>query len=74
VSERALPYGPGYRIEVTRQGLERVFTVVTPTGDRLYSFTDPRAAEAEATALNTFEQTPLARRAAQAQGTWSDRT
>jgi hypothetical protein len=58
---------------VSRQGGERLFTVVAPSGDRLYSFTDPRAAEAEATALNTFDQTPLARRVALANDTWSDR-
>ena len=57
VSERQT--GPGwitrdrpFRVEPSTEKGQPIFTIVSPSGDRLYSFTDVQQAEAEASVLN----------------------
>lgn len=57
-----------YRVEIGQQGRERLFTVVTPSGDRLYTYASYRDAESEASVLNTVHASPLAQRAELARG------
>jgi hypothetical protein len=51
-----------YRVDVALERGEKVFAVVAPSGARLYTYADPRTAEAEATVLNDGAVTPSVRR------------
>jgi hypothetical protein len=52
-----------YRVDVDLERGERVFTVVAPSGARLYSYADARTAETEAMVLNGGAVTAPARSA-----------
>jgi hypothetical protein len=52
---------PRYRVRVGVKAGERIFIVVTPTGESLYSYADSATARAEAEALSMFELEPTAR-------------
>jgi len=44
-----------YRVEVVDEGRERVWRVVSPAGDPLYSYADGPTAQAEAAVLNELQ-------------------
>jgi hypothetical protein len=52
-----------YKVDIDVERGERVFTVVAPSGARLYSYADARTAEAEAMVLNGGAVTAPARSA-----------
>jgi hypothetical protein len=60
-------------VVVAGDGHERVWTVVAPSGARLYSYADARTAEAEAAALTSFGTTPYSRTAERAHLAWERR-
>ena len=55
-----------YRVEIGEEAGERIFTVVGPSGARLYSYASPERAKGEAESLNAAHASPLANRAARA--------
>jgi hypothetical protein len=46
---------PEYQVEVVDEGRECRWQIVSPAGDRLYSYADPASAQAEAKLLNERE-------------------
>jgi hypothetical protein len=52
-----------YKVDIDLERGERVFTVVAPSGARLYSYADARTAETEAMVLNGGAVTAPARSA-----------
>jgi len=51
----AVVEGGVYRVEVVDERRERVWRVVSPAGDPLYSYADGPTAQAEAAVLNELE-------------------
>jgi hypothetical protein len=48
----------GYRVEVVYEGLERIWRLVSPSGDRMYTYSDAGTAQAEAAMLNSLDSLP----------------
>jgi hypothetical protein len=68
-SLRVLEAGRGvFRVEIGQEVGERLYTVMTPSGDRMYSYASRREAEDEATMLNAVHASPLAARGELARG------
>jgi hypothetical protein len=50
--------GGAYRVEVAQEGHERVWRVVSPDGNPMYSYADGPTAQAEAAVLNELQSSP----------------
>jgi hypothetical protein len=57
-----------YRVDIGQEVRERLYAIVTPSGDRMYSYASRRDAEDEAAVLNAVHASPLAVRAEIARG------